>query len=576
MPSLFQLPKTVAVSGASSYPGSKLYFYSTGTTNLADVYTNAALTIAHSSPVVADADGVFAPIYLDPAVTYKVTWNTSAGALIYTVDPANDSLSAETIGRALYPRTAAEIAEGVTPTNYTIPSHDACGIVYVNRYGTNTTPGTTDMSDALQSAVDVALTSGCRVMFGKGAYKIVTPPTFGAATIKMKPLDIGGVGNGTQIINAASASSPTFNMSNVSGFYLHDMLLTGTSANKNDGIFVKAVANGAIRWRVERIVSFMAGRGIVLHDTNTGVIRDFKHWPDNGDELPTVAQSVTMTDVDHGIYMTGGYCHDISIYDADCFPRDSFKSGACGIRCDASGPNHGIRLFGGMVQGNSGNGRDGIFLDKCNSFLINGTYHESSVIRLRTATSGAIVGSNNGEVEGKIVFEGSSINNTLIAVNASALEFGVGATSNTVIGCAIATITDDAKPANRYIGSRSVSSLSFHGFDRGGDPWITVAYSASMTPDCADGRQFNIVPNNSTAFTINEPLHPLDGETITIKIRNATGGALGALTWGAQYRAASSTQPSNGYSIVRRFTHDKSYGSGVLWIQTGADVTVAN
>lgn len=53
-------------------------------------------------------------------------------------------------------RTGAERDAGVTPTNYEIPSHEECGKVIPNRYGTNTTPGTTDMTTALVNARLVA------------------------------------------------------------------------------------------------------------------------------------------------------------------------------------------------------------------------------------------------------------------------------------------------------------------------------------------------------------------------------------------------------------------------------------
>jgi hypothetical protein len=147
MPSLFRLPKPVAVSGSQTYAGSKLYFYVTGTTTPTDVYTDADLSITHANPVEADADGVFEPIWLDPEVTYKVTWRDSGGSLIYTVDPASDSLSAATIGRSLYPRTAAEISAGVTPTDYSYEPGN------VRRYGA-VGDGVTDDRQSINSAVN--------------------------------------------------------------------------------------------------------------------------------------------------------------------------------------------------------------------------------------------------------------------------------------------------------------------------------------------------------------------------------------------------------------------------------------
>lgn len=59
--------------------------------------------------------------------------------------------------------TEAERSAGVTPTNYAIPSHEQIGYFIPNRYGTNATPGTTDMTTAVQTACDVAGQNGGRV-----------------------------------------------------------------------------------------------------------------------------------------------------------------------------------------------------------------------------------------------------------------------------------------------------------------------------------------------------------------------------------------------------------------------------
>ncbi len=63
MSSLFSLARI------RSEPGAKLYFRQSGTSTPQNVYTDAALQVAHQNPVVADAEGVFAPIYLDPSLS---------------------------------------------------------------------------------------------------------------------------------------------------------------------------------------------------------------------------------------------------------------------------------------------------------------------------------------------------------------------------------------------------------------------------------------------------------------------------------------------------------------------------
>lgn len=79
------------------------------------------------------------------------------------------------IGQTLFPRTAAETAAGVTPTNYAY----APGVV--DRYGTNTTPGTTDMASAIINANAVAAHGGTAVEFAYGAYYIGSAVTISTA-----------------------------------------------------------------------------------------------------------------------------------------------------------------------------------------------------------------------------------------------------------------------------------------------------------------------------------------------------------------------------------------------------------
>lgn len=85
---LLQLPKMTPTSGGVSYNSAKAYYYQSGTTTPITVYTSAAMGTPHNSPVVADANGVFAPVYIDESVntSYRLQLYTSADVLIYDVD----------------------------------------------------------------------------------------------------------------------------------------------------------------------------------------------------------------------------------------------------------------------------------------------------------------------------------------------------------------------------------------------------------------------------------------------------------------------------------------------------------
>lgn len=118
---LFSLPRPTAISSnLTLVVGAKVGFFLTGTSTPTNTYQDSALTTPHANPVVADSAARLPAIYLDPSIVYRITFTDSADVEIYpAIDPANDQvLSQAIIGGYLYPRTAAEIAAGVTPTNY--------------------------------------------------------------------------------------------------------------------------------------------------------------------------------------------------------------------------------------------------------------------------------------------------------------------------------------------------------------------------------------------------------------------------------------------------------------------------
>ena len=65
MSNLFFIPGAFAIDG-SGVPraGAKLFAYEAGTLTAQDTYSDSALSVPHSNPVIADSSGQFAPIYL--------------------------------------------------------------------------------------------------------------------------------------------------------------------------------------------------------------------------------------------------------------------------------------------------------------------------------------------------------------------------------------------------------------------------------------------------------------------------------------------------------------------------------
>jgi|SRR5689334_2366110 len=138
--------------------GAFLQFFQFQTSTLQPIYTDSTLQIPLLNPLKADANGLFPEIWLDDSLPpYKVVFSspdtndpTLPGAIIWSIQQYNASLSVDALTPLLNPLTAAEIAAGVIPTNYAY----APGVV--NRYGININPGTTDMTAAIQAAINQA------------------------------------------------------------------------------------------------------------------------------------------------------------------------------------------------------------------------------------------------------------------------------------------------------------------------------------------------------------------------------------------------------------------------------------
>jgi hypothetical protein len=111
---LLAQPVLRAIDGnGAPMAGAQLQFYETGTTTPTPAYTSSSLGTALSNPVVADSGGLFAPIFLDPTVTYRVQLLTSAGVLVQDIDPA-----AESVVEA----TQAQVNAGVATGLYVSPA----------------------------------------------------------------------------------------------------------------------------------------------------------------------------------------------------------------------------------------------------------------------------------------------------------------------------------------------------------------------------------------------------------------------------------------------------------------------
>jgi hypothetical protein len=202
MATLFQPPTNAPVIAGESQPLAKRYFYQAGTTTPITVYTTSDLDVAHESPVQADSDGVFAPIYLNEAsvTTYRTQLTTADDVLLEDYDdipnPPSSASLVTTVIQTIYPRTADEISASIVPTSYLYPAGD------VRRYGA-VGDGVADDTDAIQAAIDVASvdsTNGGLVLFPVGDFLT------GTLTLDASGVTLRGSGRNSRLI--ASAEIP--------------------------------------------------------------------------------------------------------------------------------------------------------------------------------------------------------------------------------------------------------------------------------------------------------------------------------------------------------------------------------
>jgi len=97
-----------------------------------------------------------------------------------------------------------------------------------------------------------------------------------------------------------------------------------------------------------------------------------------------------------------------------------------------------------------------------------------------------------------------------------------------------------------------------------------VGFAASITIDATGSEQYDITATNKANFAINAPVNPVVDKTITVTVRNASGGALGKVVWDRIFKMSPWTNPANGHnrSVILCF-------DGTHWLQimqAGADV----
>lgn len=167
-------------NSGSPAAGFQLFTYEAGTTTKQATWTDSTETVQNANPLVLDSNGR-AVVWGDPTLAYKFviappndtdppsspTWTTDNLEFPITAASIDGFITQSLIGTTLWPRTAAEISSGITPSNYAYPFGD------MRRYGiVSNVIGQTvmDNSAVVQSVYGMMATVGGTMLFQPGDY----------------------------------------------------------------------------------------------------------------------------------------------------------------------------------------------------------------------------------------------------------------------------------------------------------------------------------------------------------------------------------------------------------------------
>lgn len=213
-----------------------------GTSTPQATYVDSTQATQNTNPIILDSRGE-CNLWLDPTKVYKFTLTDQFGNPIGTTDQVQGSLTAAALtvllpslltpiitqaylGAILTPQTPTEAAAAVTPVNIWIAPGN------ILRYGTNTTPGTTDMTTAITAAIAQALVGGAPVYVPPGIFLYTSQinKTLGAGNVSLSIIGAGA--NATELRCSAASGGFGFSWTTEdNSVHIRDIAFTTTQVN---------------------------------------------------------------------------------------------------------------------------------------------------------------------------------------------------------------------------------------------------------------------------------------------------------------------------------------------------------
>lgn len=593
--------------------GGKLFTYDAGTTNPRTTWADAAQTSPNTNPIILDARGEATVFWFG---AYKIQLQDAAGNVLWTVDnvttiapapsvslvPATDN--ALNLGSASFSwanlylgaahttvldtatgnigsiaRTAAEIAAGVTPVSFVYQPGD------VRRYGADPT-NTIDSTVAVQAAINVASQNlGPAVYIPPGTFKITASLVIAAG----KQVNIQGAGKFLSILFATgfTADIPVLDYQGTNGSRIASIHCRGFAIWSNNNLARGISASWVINSAFDDLYFYQCRNGWVGSSSFGNKFRNNDSFSITfnvyvlGDNCNNLLFDGTRASSCNGSIAVTGICDTLVCIGCDF---EGITSGGAAITlAPATGKTvNNVAIIGCHFENINGNAIlcSGVDANSVTNLVVDDNTITGGFAAIPNAgaitaitlvrVNGFRISNNNfsdwgtadttvGGTQGVAIGSISTARNGVIENNTGSLGSGFVLTPHNLCD---ATPDKSIRVANNFA---PVNGTLFAGYSvsYANQNEVTIAYSASMAIDSNLGAVFDITATNGVAFTINNPTNGYAGKRIWIKVRNTSGGALGAITWGGVTKVATAS-PANGFSRTWELTYD-----GTNWIQTG-------
>lgn len=269
------------------------------------------------------------------------------------------------------------------------------------------------------------------------------------------------------------------------------------------------------------------------------------------------------------VYATG--CYDISFI--DCI----IEGGNTVLKVDNFGnPGRGasgVRLIDNLIEGLQ---TSTLALTGVSGLCIVGNHIESNPaadinlfagVSELTNHSVAIVGNYVFNPNGAWIYYGPT---KTVVSSGNTVTMGSSTTSNAGLlhsnAAQVASLTSIGDYADGGVADITLATTLGQNVQTNGSVGrqrYALPYSSGIWPNLANGNIQVITATDENSFSVQNPINAVAGQQMTLIIRNASNGSLGAIYWGSAYKMSAFTSPASGFSRTIEFEYDGTY-----WVQT--------